>query len=441
MHYSSHDPDLRLLERLRGAENFALIAVALVAAGILACWQVPQLAAIAPPGWFAMRPVTATGILIAAISLALTAPRRSKIATAAGITTGFIVVAVPVIVTLTYLGFHPLFPQIWPMRPPPETTIALGLSALSLPLIRQSKSALAAIADASAIFFAAFTLLLFAGCVLQGFQFVAVDRSALSTPQTVFCLAVLAFVVASRRAAEGSPLSILVSTGLGSRIARKVLVGIITLPFALFAAMSWLDRFGIMATELSLALAAPMVVLATLAIMAWLAHHTNEIERQLRQQSLTDQLTGVLNRRGFDTVAEYIRRSAARTDTRLVAFFFDLDGLKRANDALGHEAGSLVIQRFADLLVVTFRKSDIVARVGGDEFVVLAPALPESVQDILARLAYVVKESNASGLVPSPISYSVGVAELPPGHRGDIWELVAEADARMYAEKSRKRAA
>jgi diguanylate cyclase (GGDEF)-like protein len=441
MHHSSHEPDLRLLDRLQQAETVALLAVTGVAAGTLFCWQIASLAALAPAGWSAMRPVTATGILIAVLSLALSALRRSKFATRASIAAGLVLVALPAIVVLTYLGFQPTFPQIWPVRPAPETAIAVGLSALSLPVIRQSRSALAALADASAIFFAAFALLLFAGCVLQGFQFVAVDRSALTTPQTVFCLGLLAFVVASRRAAEGGALSVLVGTGLGSRIARKVLFAIITVPFLLFAGISSLDRFGVMATDLSRAFAAPLVVLATVTVMVWMAHHANGIERQLRQQSLTDQLTGVLNRRGFETVAEYVMRSAERTGTRLVAFFFDLDGLKRANDELGHEAGSLMIQRFADLLVVTFRKSDVVARVGGDEFVVLAPALPESVQDILARLAYVAKESNASGLVPTPLSYSVGVAELPPGHRGQIWELVAEADARMYAEKSRKRAA
>jgi diguanylate cyclase (GGDEF)-like protein len=131
----------------------------------------------------------------------------------------------------------------------------------------------------------------------------------------------------------------------------------------------------------------------------------------------------------------------ARREGGVIAFFFDLDNLKRANDLLGHTVGSEVIQRFADLLAVTFRKTDVIGRVGGDEFVVLAPAPAESASEMLNRFARVVETLNRSEHLPLPISYSVGFAQLPPGDSGNLNRLIAQADARMYAEKSRKRAA
>ena len=443
MHTPSHEPDLHILAKLERIEPPALILVAAVVGCILLFWAFPPLAALAPAGWSGMKATTATGILIAAISLALSAPRRSTLAVRASMVAGFAPVVVPLLVVLsdiTNIHFHP---ERWPTHPPPATAtaIAIALSMECLPFIRRSKDGPALVADLSAIFLVAFVLFLLSSYVFNVVEFVGVDQSNLTSPQTIVCLGLLAFVICGRRAAEGGLLGILVNMGIGSQIARRVLPAVIAVPFIVFEAMIWFERSGLATSARSQAIAAPLVAMATLVVMTWMGRTTNDIERQLRQQSLTDQLTGVLNRRGFDTVAEYVRRNSERSGSRLVAFFFDLDGLKLANDALGHEAGSLVIQRFADLLVVTFRKSDVVARIGGDEFVVLAPGPPDSAEDILARLDRLVAASNASGMIPSASSYSVGYAGLPPGTAGSIEDLVAEADARMYAEKSRKRAA
>jgi diguanylate cyclase (GGDEF)-like protein len=196
-----------------------------------------------------------------------------------------------------------------------------------------------------------------------------------------------------------------------------------------------------MSVAIGRAVVAPLVAMIGVVVVVWMGRRTNWIESQLRQQSFTDQLTGLLNQRGFEDATLSLGRRAAATDGGVIAFFFDLDNLKRANDLLGHTAGSQVIQRFADLLAVTFRKSDVIGRVGGDEFVVLAPAPAETADDMLRRFARVVETLNATEYMPVPISYSVGYAELEAGDAGDLAGLIAEADARMYAQKSRKRAA
>jgi diguanylate cyclase (GGDEF)-like protein len=440
MHVQSHHhPDLPLIARLQKVEKAALVVGGVIAGSTIAMWLWPTLAVHAPDGWMALRFATAVGLLLALTSLALSTGYRPW-ARIAGIVVGLVLLFIPLIVLATYAGLRPLHPEWWPVRPPPSTAVAVAISALGVVLVRQTGRPLKFVADACAIFLGCFVLYLLGGALFHGHTVLGVEQSTLSVPQTLLCLSMIAFVMLSRRAADRGILSIFVGTGIGSQIARRVLPGMIALPFVLMAGLIYLDRIGVTMMEYSRSAMGPIIVLGTIAVMALMARHTNVLEERLRRQSLTDDLTGVLNKRGFDTVAEYVIRNAERSKTRLIAFFFDLDGLKRANDDLGHEAGSLVIQRFADLLVVTFRKSDVVARIGGDEFVILAPALPESANDILARLTRVVDVCNASGLVPRPISYSVGHAELPP-EGGRLEDLVAEADARMYAEKSRKRAA
>src|SRR5664279_866300 len=103
---SHHEPDLRILARLEKMEKVSLFLAAAVAGGVFLMWRLPTLAELAPAGWPGMRPVTATGILIAVVSLALSGPRRSTLAVRMGTVAGLVVVAVPVIVLLTLSLIH-----------------------------------------------------------------------------------------------------------------------------------------------------------------------------------------------------------------------------------------------------------------------------------------------------------------------------------------------
>jgi two-component system cell cycle response regulator len=92
----------------------------------------------------------------------------------------------------------------------------------------------------------------------------------------------------------------------------------------------------------------------------------------LRARTIVDELTGLYNRRGFFTLGEKTLSLMRRKGRELIVVFVDLDGLKRVNDTQGHQAGDDLIRRAAILLRATFRESDIVARIGGDEFAVVA---------------------------------------------------------------------
>lgn len=165
-------------------------------------------------------------------------------------------------------------------------------------------------------------------------------------------------------------------------------------------------------------------------------------QEQLRRLSLTDELTGLRNRRGFFTLAEQLLHKVAASGSaaELSVVYVDVDGLKRVNDAYGHDAGSEVIVAAADVLTNTFRAADIVARIGGDEFVVLA-AVPRSSQDvILERMQYHQDAFNARSGRPYALTLSVGFAWLGAGSSDALEDAVSRADAAMYQHKRSKAA-
>jgi len=159
------------------------------------------------------------------------------------------------------------------------------------------------------------------------------------------------------------------------------------------------------------------------------------LDRELRSLALTDDLTGLYNRRAFLALAGQQLRVTRRKAQGLLLFFADLDNLKEINDIYGHREGDLAIVRAADALEETFRNSDVIARLGGDEFAVLA--LEASCEDrnaILRRLDKTLKGSN-SGDSRYRLSLSVGMARFDPKRPVSLGKLIATADAAMYEEK------
>jgi diguanylate cyclase (GGDEF)-like protein/PAS domain S-box-containing protein len=160
------------------------------------------------------------------------------------------------------------------------------------------------------------------------------------------------------------------------------------------------------------------------------------LAEDLRAAATHDQLTGLLNRRGFISMAAHALKVAARTAHSMALFFVDLNGMKDVNDRHGHEAGDLALRDTTAVLRATFRESDLIARMGGDEFVVLATAAAGvSLPLLLARMQENVGAHNATGLRAFQLSMSVGSALFDPAHPKTIEALLAEADAGMYVEK------
>jgi len=162
------------------------------------------------------------------------------------------------------------------------------------------------------------------------------------------------------------------------------------------------------------------------------------LQAELGNLALTDELTGLYNRRGFMALAERQLKLGRRTGREMLLFVMDVDRLKQINDSFGHIEGDRALKRTADALRETFRDSDVVARLGGDEFAVLAiEASGHSEATIKTRLFECLKSISARHS-RYEISLSLGVARFDPRNCASIGELMAKADEAMYEQKRRR---
>ncbi len=156
--------------------------------------------------------------------------------------------------------------------------------------------------------------------------------------------------------------------------------------------------------------------------------------QEAQARSLIDDLTGLYNRRGFFTLAEHQFKLNKRSQKSMVLVFADLDELKAINDNLGHPEGDRALVDTANLLRKTFRETDIMARIGGDEFVVLITELSDA-KVVLRRLHQNLERRNTKGNRPYQISLSIGMAHYNPLFPSSIEDLVRQADSSMYENK------
>jgi diguanylate cyclase (GGDEF)-like protein len=158
-----------------------------------------------------------------------------------------------------------------------------------------------------------------------------------------------------------------------------------------------------------------------------------EAYRSASESSRSDFLTGLANRREFFAVAEQERLRAARYGKCVSVAYMDLDGFKEINDQLGHSAGDTILMEIANELRNNLRATDVVARMGGDEFVILLPetdsaAAKAKIGQLRELLLELARQRNW------PVTYSIGlVTFLHPPKSAD--EMIGEADHLMYAVK------
>lgn len=151
--------------------------------------------------------------------------------------------------------------------------------------------------------------------------------------------------------------------------------------------------------------------------------------------SHTDDLTGVTNRRGFYLLAEPALRAARRDGLDCTLGFIDADGLKLVNDTLGHIAGDALLADLATVLRATLDESDILARMGGDEFCVLTTGSESDPVALKARMAAAIAKFNGSADRSYLVSASIGLVRVPFAVDRSLDEWMASADELMYAEK------
>jgi diguanylate cyclase (GGDEF)-like protein len=169
------------------------------------------------------------------------------------------------------------------------------------------------------------------------------------------------------------------------------------------------------------------------------ATERQRVQLELLNLALVDDLTGLNNRKGFLNLASHHARLAYRLAQPFLVGFIDLDGLKQINDTFGHQEGNRALVEAAHVLRDSFRQSDILARIGGDEFAVLvAEAADESRATVIRRIDDKLHMLNAGRHRQYPLGLSMGLVAHDGRQTADVEDLLQQADTLMYLHKRQK---
>ena len=161
--------------------------------------------------------------------------------------------------------------------------------------------------------------------------------------------------------------------------------------------------------------------------------------KELKDLSLSDDLTGLYNRRGFYTIVSEYLKLARRESYPVFLLFLDLDDLKAINDNWGHHQGDKALKDLTHVINTTFRSSDVKARMGGDEFALFPIGKSDLyVEKVLERFQNNLQKFNRGNQAPYNISISYGISRWDPDKPISLDTLLKEADKKMYIHKRRK---
>jgi diguanylate cyclase (GGDEF)-like protein len=165
-----------------------------------------------------------------------------------------------------------------------------------------------------------------------------------------------------------------------------------------------------------------------------------ELVKKYREQTIIDDLTGILNRKGFTTLSNQYLKVATRKKKSAHLLYLDIDNLKTINDLFGHREGDSAIIETANIIKNCFRTSDVTGRMGGDEFAsFLFDTKPVDESLILNRLMQSFDDFNQVSTRSYPLSVSIGLTYFTPDHQVPLDALIDEADRAMYQKKMIKK--
>jgi diguanylate cyclase (GGDEF)-like protein len=256
------------------------------------------------------------------------------------------------------------------------------------------------------------------------------------TPATMVTLFLLTVAAVGRRVEYGR-WSIFVGRGIGSRMARGIVPIVLLLPMSRELMRARLTRTHVFPDHYAAAILAATGTMVALALLLAVSWHFRRLELKIQSLSLRDELTGLYNLRGFYLLAEHALRMARRSRMAFSVLFVDVDNLKQINDRHGHAAGSQLLVEAAEFLKTNFRETDVLGRIGGDEFVVAGQFSVDAIELAEQRLK---ADSSERDKVDSPsLSLSMGHVTADLNRNESLENLLDRADAAMYERKRLKK--
>jgi diguanylate cyclase (GGDEF)-like protein len=163
-------------------------------------------------------------------------------------------------------------------------------------------------------------------------------------------------------------------------------------------------------------------------------------ELSIMRLATRDELTDIPNRRGFNLLAERYLDLCIRQQTNAITIFIDLDSLKFINDQFGHPSGDEVLRTFAKIIAKSCRKSDLYARYGGDEFVIMLTQVTiNQCQLLIKRIEEAFASEPSLQSYVETLGFSYGISQFDPTDPAELEELLEAADNKMYKSKMAKR--
>jgi diguanylate cyclase (GGDEF)-like protein len=443
----SDQPDIGLLKRLSRVQVGCLAAVALIAVIVLGGWLDAGVAARLPNGWYLMKFNTALGMLLAAASLALSPTNRYAFRLWGSRVLALLVVVLASVAIFEHArgrltGFDTWVANDATSGKPGLMALQTGTYLLFLGVwllcIGARKGAVGHFVDGLTACLMLITLIIFSGYCFDAVELFGQNMSTRTSPHTLVCMVLLTAVLMGRRTRHGY-FSVFVGLGIGSQLARKVLPIALLQPFVLVLAGIYVAKLGWLLPSVAAGLTVAIIAATLVMLVSLMATRINHLQRDLQELSLTDELTGIYNYRGFVLLGEQALREARRSQSSLTVLVFDLDDLKSVNDRFGHDVGSKFVLDVAQLLRENFKSADILARIGGDEFVVITKGEDAEGYLALTRVGEIAEAMNQAGDRPYKISFSVGEAISDPSSNQALSDLVARADRMMYERKRARR--
>lgn len=438
-------PDLR--HKVFFFEQVCLALTAQVAAIALCRWLFPGTERAFPQILTQMSVPQALAALLCSISLFLTEPERSSKLIRIG---GFIAAGAALISLATFLDLAIPFPSavsaFLRLGQAPQfqgTTIlqwatCITLLAIVTILVHAENQRSIRIADFLMVCLSMLVLVLIWEYVFSQLGMFGASAASKLSLQALFCLGSLS-TVAALREAEYGVFAIFLGSGIGSRIARGLTPVLLVLPLIREIGRERLLNLHLIPTHYSTALLASFSTAVLFVFVLLLARRINKMEKEIHGLTLRDGLTGLYNVKGFNLLAEQALRLAERAQLPFAVLFIDLDNLKEINDKFGHTIGSASLAELAKLLRATFRETDVIGRIGGDEFVVAGQFSEEIISSSIQRLRTACETRDPEIRRRFPLSFSSGYAICPGGISESLQDLVAKADEAMYQDKRRKK--
>jgi diguanylate cyclase (GGDEF)-like protein len=445
---ASSRPDPGVLEHLGRLQRVSLVLSGAIGIVISTAWAIPSLRGLLPHGWNLMHADTALAILCCTVSLVLSQPMRSQRALRISRTlAAFVFLLAFIIYAESILHFTlPIdrFIDLATTGPDPgrmasQTSFGFLLLGLVLFFLRVRKRLLSHFVDLALFALGLDIMTIFSGYLFGALHLVAASAQIRSAPHSLVALCLLSFVAYGRRAEYGFH-SILLGIGIGGKMARATVPFAIILPFVLESARRGVVLFNMVQPQYANAFAASVTSTFIVGFTVALAWRIDTLESRIQDLSLRDSLTGLYNRRGFYVLGEQALRLARRAGRPFSVVYLDLDHLKITNDTLGHEAGSQLIQVTGQMISQNFRETDVLGRIGGDEFVIAGegdnPPMPEAVE----RLVQAVAARNALPESPYPVSFSFGCI-TEQSSTETLEQMLGRADKLMYEAKRTRKSA